>query len=552
MKRIFTVFVTIFLSYLCLASYGEVVSQEVAKQTAERILSQDEEWIGAGEATIRLVEHKGTPAYYVIEYSEGGWAVVSAQSSSHPLIAYNHTGAYVVPEPMQEVLVQYAGNIVETAATTTQEHVAWRVQQQRKPAADAATTPDIAPLIAIDLNQGEPFNKYCPKIDGQNALVGCVAVGMAQAMMVARFPVKATGKYSYSSSVGLLSINYDQEPEYDWDAMYASQQTGNYDEIARLVYHCGVSVNMEYGLDGSGAQTPKVAEALVRNFGYDKELVRYVDKPESDNAWVDFLLDELVLGRVVVYRGQGEEGGHCWNIDGWKNSTQMVHVNWGWGGYGNGYFKINDMSDSYQNMSFPYLNGAVVGVGAPTTAPYGIKLSTTKFPLGTAAGVALADVTIMCEDDEAVFSYELKGPKHPVTQKYTASPYDVVDGKLVSTQTVEDKNSFKSVLIKVTNTGTGESFEKQFSINIVTTDAVESVMSDAMRIYPAVATDVVTIEVPAVGGNYAIYSVAGAQLQAGNLDAYKNEVNVSSLAAGTYILQYVHQEGVGVKTFIKK
>ena len=106
--------------------------------------------------------------------------------------------------------------------------------------------------------------------------------------------------------------------------------------------------------------------------------------------------------------------------------------------------------------------------------------------------------------------------------------------------------------MKVTNTNTGESYEKEFTISIVADDAVESVMSDAMRVYPSVAADVVTIEVPVVGGSYAIYSVAGAQVQAGALNNYKNEVNVSSLAQGTYILQYVHNDGVGVKTFIKK
>jgi hypothetical protein len=86
----------------------------------------------------------------------------------------------------------------------------------------------------------------------------------------------------------------------------------------------------------------------------------------------------------------------------------------------------------------------------------------------------------------------------------------------------------------------------------VADDAVESVMSDAMRVYPTIASDVVTIEVPVVGGSYAIYSVAGTQVQAGALNNYKNDVDVASLAAGTYIMQYVHNNDVGVKTFIKK
>ena len=552
MKKFFTVFVSCLLACVSMMSQAEIISQEVALATAESILMNDQEWQGAGEVTVNLVEHDGVPAYYIIEYSEGGWAIISAQSSSEPLIGYNHTGKYVAPGPMQALLDMNARRIVKEAEMNLESHIAWNEDMRRKPAADIESTPDVAPLITIDLNQGDPYNRQCPTIDGQRALVGCVAVGMAQAMMVARFPLRPNGKHSYSSrNAGVLSINYDEEADYDWDAMYASPETQNYDEIARLVYHCGVSVNMEYGIDGSGAITPLVAEALPRNFGYDPELVRYVDKPKTDEAWLEILLDELILGRVVVYRGQSEDSGHCWNIDGWKQSTKTVHVNWGWGGYGNGYYKINAMEDKYQGMSFPYDNGAILGVGAPTTAPYGINLSTTRFVLGTEAGVVLADVEVACEDKEAEFVYELFGPKN-LSGKYSTSPYEVVDGKLVSTKTIADSNAFKFLLIKVTNANTGESYERQFTIQIVADGAVESVMSNAMRVYPSVADDVVTIEVPVVGGNYAIYSVAGAQVQAGVLDAYKNDVNVSALAAGTYIMQYVHNDGVGVKTFIKK
>lgn len=548
MKKFFTVFVSCLVACVSLMSQAEIISQEVAVATAESILMNDPEWQGAGEVTVDLVEHDGVPAYYIIEYSEGGWAIISAQSSSEPLIGYNHTGEYVAPEPMQYVLDICANRIVKEAELTTEAHVAWNEEMRRKPAADIDNTPDIEPLITVDLNQGDPFNKYCPKIDGQNALVGCVAVGMGQAMMVARYPERPIGKYSYNSTnAGLQSINYDLEEPYDWDAMY----NGDMDEIARLLYHCGVSVGMEYGLEGSGAMTPLVAQALPRNFGYDENIVRYIDKPATDDAWLEILLDELLLGRVIVYRGQSENSGHCWNLDGWKQSTKTVHVNWGWGGYGNGYYKINAMEDKYQGMSFPYDNGAIIGVGAPTTAPYGLSLSTTQFVLGTEAGVALADVKVSCEDETASFIFDLKGPKN-VAGKHIESPYQVVDGKLVSTKTVEDKNSFKSLLMTVTNANTGESYEKQFTIQIVADNAVESVMSDAMRVYPTIASDVVTIEVPVVGGSYAIYSVAGTQVQAGALNNYKNDVDVASLAAGTYIMQYVHNNGAGVKTFIKK
>ena len=554
MKKLLIALSTVVLSVLCFGVQAEVVSQEVAKQTAENLLSLDSEWQAAGDATINLVEYDGEPAYYVIEYAQGGWAIVSAQSSASPLIAYNPTGKYTAPEPMQVVLKNNARYMVDEARKdNTVKHEGWSRAMQRKPASDPVSTPDIAPLITVNLGQSAPYNDMCPKIDGQRCLVGCVAVGMAQAMMVQRYPERAEGKYTYTSDgIGVLSIDYDSEAPYNWDAMYASDATGDYSEIARLLYHCGVSVNMGYGLDGSGTQTDKVATALPRNFGYDEDLVHFVEKPDSDDEWLNILLDELLLGRVIVYRGQGEESGHCWNLDGWKKSTQMVHVNWGWNGYGNGYFKINAMEDKYQNMSFPYYNGAVLGVGMPTTAPYGVKLSTEKFVIGTAAGVALADVIVMCEDPEANFAYEILGPKN-IMGKHTVSPYSVQDGKLVASEAVQDINKFKYMLMTVTNTNTGESFTKEFTISLTKEDgAVDAVMSDAMRVYPSVADNNLTVEVPAVGGEYAVYSVAGVQVLSGNLSQYKTEIGMSSLTAGTYILRYVHNNGVGVKTFIKK
>ena len=531
---------------------AEVVSQDVAKQTADNFLSLDSEWQGAGEATICLVENDGEAAYYIVEYNAGGWAIVSAQSSSSPVIAYNPTGVYEAPVPMQAVLDANARRIVDLARVDANvEHADWKRVMQRKPAADPISTPDVAPLITVDLNQDSPYNKYCPKINGESCLVGCVAVGMAQAMMVQRYPVAPKGKHAYScDGVGSLSIDYEKEAEYDWDAMYASDKTGNYDEVARLLYHCGVSVDMGYGVDGSGAANNPVPKALVGNFSYDNNLVKLIDK--SQGSWLETLVNEIYLGRVVIYFGSNEESGHCWNLDGWKQSTQMVHVNWGWGGYGNNYFNIDAMEDRYQNMSFPLNNSAVIGVGAPSTAPYDIRLSTTKFVDGTAAGVALADVTILCEDEEAVISYEMFGPNN-LAGKPTVSPYEVKDGKLVSNKTIANTNAFKYLKMKVTNTNTGESFEKEFYFQIVEgDDAVETVLSDAMRVYPSVADNNLTIEVPAVGGEYAIYSVSGAQVSKGELAQYKTDINVSSLAAGTYILRYVHNSGVGVKTFVKK
>ena len=550
MKKFFSLLA---IAFLCLTSMipvsAEVIAPELAKTTADNLLSLDSEFAGAGDATVTTVTKDGVPVYYLIEYNAGGWAIVSAQSSSNPLIAYNPTGKYEAPEPMQAVLDVTGQRIAEVAKTKADyQHVGWRRAAQRKPAA-TNTTPDVAPLITVNLDQSAPFNSYCPTVGGKRVLVGCVAVGMAQAMMVARFPDRPVGKYSYTDpTVGYLSIDYDAEAPYDWDAMYAAKETGNYNEIARLLYHCGVSVDMQYGVDGSGAYTVQVATALPRNFQYDRDLVRHVDKLSNKDEWTALLLDELVLGRAIVYHGNSEDSGHCWNIDGWKQATQMFHVNWGWNGTGNSYFDIDAMQDQYQGMSFPYNNGVVIGVGAPTTAPYGLSLSTTNIPLGAKAGTALADVVVRCEDEDAEFSFTIEGPEGLFGR--VESPYRVENMKLVAKEDVTSSAKFEYALITVTNTATNESYTSEFKLHV--TAGVSSALSDKKRGYTSITHDYLTVEVPVSGGKYAIYTMTGALAGEGDLTDYTTRVSVASLPAGTYLLKYVHSDGVGVKTFIVK
>ena len=78
------------------------------------------------------------------------------------------------------------------------------------------------------------------------------------------------------------------------------------------------------------------------------------------------------------------------------------------------------------------------------------------------------------------------------------------------------------------------------------------VESNALRLYPSVAEQRLTVEVPVVGGKYAIYSLSGAQVATGTLTDYKSDIAIELLAAGTYIVRYEYSEGVCVKRFVKK
>ena len=171
--------------------------------------------------------------------------------------------------------------------------------------------------------------------------------------------------------------------------------------------------------------------------------------------------------------------------------------------------------------------------------------------MGTAAGVALADVQVLGEDEEAEFSFTIEGPEGLFGR--VESPYMVENMKLVSTETITDAAKFKYALITVTNTSTGESFTREFTLYLQNgSGGISSVFSNAMRLYPAITHDRLTVEVPVAGGRYAIYTMTGALAGEGSIEGYEAQISVSSLPAGAYLFKYVHPEGVGVKNFIVK
>lgn len=150
---------------------------------------------------------------------------------------------------------------------------------------------------------------------------------MAQSMSVAKWPDRPVGKYGYDHpDFGNIYVDYDAEPAYDWGAILSG--ANNRDDVARLLYHCGVSVRMDYGIDGSGSQTVRVANALVTYFKYPKTSVRFYSRDGfSDAEWASMIQTELQEGRAVTYAGNDpvKKYGHCFNIDGF-DGTSAYHL----------------------------------------------------------------------------------------------------------------------------------------------------------------------------------------------------------------------------------
>lgn len=191
----------------------------------------------------------------------------------------------------------------------------------------------VAPLLGdIAFHQNKPFNNQCPIVEDGQSIVGCSAVAMGQIMTYYQWPKSGEGSHSYTLNSGqTVSANFNTT--YDWNYIlhfyqynYTQQQSN---EVAKLLYHCGVSIEMQYGVNGSSSYPNDIIPALIQYFSYDKGMQIYHKNMYNFNDWKNIIKEELNNDRPIIYSGYSKNGGgHTFNCDGY-DSNDNFHINWG-------------------------------------------------------------------------------------------------------------------------------------------------------------------------------------------------------------------------------
>ncbi len=317
------------------------------------------------------------PLYYVFNINKNGFVIVSGDDNMTPVIGYSYESnfdASNIPENLQYWLSEVKRNIEfvlqNNVMASTEIAASWNYYKSRNENnINLAKSKVVAPLMTSTWGQGKFYNYYCPTATGgpdDKAVVGCVATAMSMIMYYYRYPAMGLGTHGV--------VNYGTTT-YNWDNMLES--LGNYNNpVALLCYHCGISVNMNYAADGSGAMTQSVPNAAKSHFRYDNSCT-YTDYSGSYNAttWANLLKSNLDANHPLEYSGSDPVGGgHAWNCDGYDASNNF-HMNWGWDGSANGYFAISNLSAG--GYTFSQSHGVVYNF-FPPTASYPSNCTGTK------------------------------------------------------------------------------------------------------------------------------------------------------------------------------
>lgn len=302
---------------------------------------------------VYIEELDGESLYYVFNIGdEKGFVIVAADDDVYPILGYSFEGSFIVERKNTAVNFSdwmdiYTDQIlfVRENSLKADKNIAEEWQRLSAFSEPNRDFDNIIPMMTTKWDQGEFFNALCPADPGGVAghvWTGCNATAMAQIMKYYNHPAQGQGSHSYThSTYGTLSANFEATT-YHWSNM-PDQVTSSNMDIATLLYHCGVSVDMQYSINGSGAYSEDSRNAFIAYFRYSPT-VQYVHKSNySQSAWENLIKGELNEGRILYYDGSGPDGGHAFVCDGYQG-TNYFHFNWGWGGAYDGYFYLNSIN----------------------------------------------------------------------------------------------------------------------------------------------------------------------------------------------------------------
>ncbi len=356
MKKLILIIVLV-ISTIC--SFAGNVPVQKAQKVAETF--------AGSHVTLYLTDS----AFYVWNF-DNGFVIISTEDNAEPIQGYSFDDNFVIDSAflkntgISDVLEQKRKEI----KFIKQNHIQGNQKIKDKWNAYGAgvnlptsIVTQVGSLCQTTWNQSTYYQTLCP----QGTYAGCVAIAEAQIMKYWNYPAKGVGNHSYQDApYGTLSANFSNAT-YNWANM-PNNLTAPNNDVATLIHDIGVAVEMQYGSQGSGAAVydwnhswPSAQSSFNDTFGYGfnyshtvKCIAPGVNCQPSCNPYITWYSDmptyiailqnEINNGRPILYAG-GDIEAHCWDVDGYE-AGGYFHMNFGWGGYDNGYYLLTNINAS--------------------------------------------------------------------------------------------------------------------------------------------------------------------------------------------------------------
>lgn len=286
--------------------------------------------------------------FYVFEPLEGsGFVIVSADDRVMPILGYSFEDAAPKPDDLPLPMYDWIIGVSEQINSVKRNNVVDSDMAKMWAIAKAGNV--VVELETAKWNQHAPYNNQCPYDGSERSVAGCVPVAVAIVMRYHKWPEYAVGVAEgyHTVTKGIYVPSRDLNHSYDWELMPLMYIPQNYSEeeaeaVSTLIADVGMAFQADFTKDATSSYTN--LNALYEHFGYNPGMSQVARENYSDDVWLRMIKDEINELRPVLYSGRsGDNGGHQFVVDGYTDDDYF-HINWGWGGYSNGYFTLSTLT----------------------------------------------------------------------------------------------------------------------------------------------------------------------------------------------------------------
>lgn len=200
----------------------------------------------------------------------------------------------------------------------------------------------VSPLFSTTWNQTCYYNTECPTTGSGGSCghtyTGCNATGWAQILKYYSYPI--SGFESHCNTVPTYSthcVDFSLQT-YNY-AVMPNNVTSSNPEVAKLMYHLGVALNMNWS--GTNSTSFFDSKPLKKYFKYTPRMYNMNYLIQSYPEILDSIKSELNAGRPIFVKSNTLN--HFYIIDGY-NAADEVHCNFGWGGVYDGYYPLTNVN----------------------------------------------------------------------------------------------------------------------------------------------------------------------------------------------------------------
>lgn len=310
----------------------------------------------------------GEPLAYIVPLSGKGFVIVAGDTDVDPILYFSTnslcSGLISPRNPLRALLLVDIPQRQEIARKERSVKLAanarWSATRPRAPIDQSLLTIHSGPFMDTTWNQSGAFptseggvqrtyNLYTPN----SYLAGCVAVALGQVLKWFQFPLRASGE----GDIEVDDNDWDDQTfndTYDYDlmpnALDSSSSLAGIQQVARLLYSAGISVEMEYTASASSSDTSDLEDVLKEVYGYASAEWNS-GSLQSKRDWLYNELYNWKFPAVIAIRDSAGNG-HAIVADGYATygvSQEVYHFNMGWGGADNGWYVLPSFS-TVQNM----------------------------------------------------------------------------------------------------------------------------------------------------------------------------------------------------------